>query len=34
MDKKEIREVDVLKGRLAEELVKLLFEESGYEVYC
>jgi hypothetical protein len=33
MQEKEIREVDVLKGRLAEELIKLLFEESGYEVH-
>ena len=34
MYKKEIYEIDILKGRLTEELVKLLFEESGYEVYC
>ena len=33
MEEKEIREVNVLKGRLAEELIKLLFEANGYEVY-
>ena len=33
MEEKAIREVNILKGRLAEELVHLLFTESGYEVH-
>ncbi len=33
MEEKTIREVNILKGRLAEEVVRLLFEYSGYIVY-
>ncbi len=33
MEEKTIREVNILKGRLAEALVQLLFTENGYEVH-
>lgn len=32
MEQDNIREIDILKGRLAEEVVRRMFEENGYEI--